>query len=234
MVYIYTIEGNIGSGKSTFVEILKLYYENNKNIIFLQEPVNIWETIKDENNKSILEKFYEDQKKYAFSFQMMAYISRVAMLKECIKNNKDKTIICERSVLTDKNVFAKMLYDSGNIEDINYQIYLKWFNEFIEELPIEGIIYVKAEPEISYERVIKRSRKGEIIPLTYLKECHNYHEQWLNRTNIKILSLDANYNKEYNKENYNEWIIRVNNFIKLKNIYKTTNKSICDNVGHCC
>ncbi|GAH14460.1 unnamed protein product, partial [marine sediment metagenome] len=31
-----------------------------------------------------------------------------------------------------------MLYDEGKIEEVNYQIYLKWFNEFIEDIPITG------------------------------------------------------------------------------------------------
>ena len=233
MVYIYTIEGNIGSGKSTFVEILKIYYKNNDNMVFLQEPVNIWQSIKDDNNKSILEMFYEDQKKYAFSFQMMAYISRVAMLKECMKKNPGKTIICERSVLTDKNVFAKMLYDSGNIESVNYQIYLKWFNEFIDELPINGIIYVKAEPEVSHERVIKRSRKGETIPLSYLKQCHEYHEIWLNNTNINLITLNGDNNKQTNIMDYNDWITIVKDFIKF-NEKENYRMNICDNVGHYC
>jgi deoxyadenosine/deoxycytidine kinase len=233
MVYIYTIEGNIGSGKSTFVEILKIYYKNNDNMVFLQEPVNIWQSIKDDNNKSILEMFYEDQKKYAFSFQMMAYISRVAMLKECMKKNPGKTIICERSVLTDKNVFAKMLYDSGNIESVNYQIYLKWFNEFIDELPINGIIYVKAEPEVSHERVIKRSRKGETIPLSYLKQCNEYHEIWLNNTNINLITLNGDNNKQTNIMDYNDWITIVKDFIKF-NEKENYRMNICDNVGHYC
>lgn len=213
-VKIYSIEGNIGSGKSTLVNILKKHYENSSNVVFMDEPVSIWESIQDKEGKNIIEKFYGDTQKYAFSFQMMAYISRISMLKKMISSNQGKTIICERSVYTDKNVFAKMLYDCGDIEEVNYQIYLKWFDEFIEELNVSGLIYVRADPEISCDRVIIRNRKGENIPLDYLKSCHQYHENWiLNETN-KTLILDANSNKTENVDDYSEWIEKIDDFIE--------------------
>jgi deoxyadenosine/deoxycytidine kinase len=120
MSQIITIEGNIGSGKSTLLEHLKQKYnannnnEGNNEIIFLREPVDEWENIKDENGTTILQKFYADQKAYSFSFQMMAYISRLALLKEAVEKNPNAIIITERSLVTDKMIFAKMLYDSGN------------------------------------------------------------------------------------------------------------------------
>ena len=103
---IYSIEGNIGSGKSTLVKMMK---EQTSNVVFVKEPVDVWNTIKDNNNETILEKYYKNQEKYAFSFQIMAYISRISILRKTIKKNPNDIIITERSVLTDKNVFAKML-----------------------------------------------------------------------------------------------------------------------------
>ena len=55
---IIAIEGNIGSGKSTLVSKLEEIFKNNSDYYFLQEPVSIWNTIKDENGVTILEKFY--------------------------------------------------------------------------------------------------------------------------------------------------------------------------------
>lgn len=140
MAQIISIEGNIGSGKSTLLAHLKEKYKNSSNILFLREPVDEWEGIKDENGVTMLQKFYNDQKTYAFSFQMMAYISRLALLKDAIKNNPNSIIITERSLFTDKMVFAKMLCESGNIEEVNYQIYLKWFECFACEYPIKNNI----------------------------------------------------------------------------------------------
>ena len=49
--YIFSVDGNIGSGKSTLIkklkkELIKIY---NINVIYLQEPVDEWKSIKDEN-----------------------------------------------------------------------------------------------------------------------------------------------------------------------------------------
>ena len=58
---LVSIEGNIGSGKSTLLENLKTYYNDNTNVIFLKEPVDDWEKIKDKQGNTILKKFYLDQ-----------------------------------------------------------------------------------------------------------------------------------------------------------------------------
>ena len=74
MAIIYTVEGNIGSGKSTLVKILKKLLPQRisaTKFIFLQEPVDIWNTIKDRDGKTIIEKFYSNQEKYSFPFQIM-------------------------------------------------------------------------------------------------------------------------------------------------------------------
>jgi thymidylate kinase len=54
---IFSIEGNIGSGKSTFLKRLELYYAKNNNFIFLQEPVDNWNEIVDSNGVNILTKY---------------------------------------------------------------------------------------------------------------------------------------------------------------------------------
>jgi deoxyadenosine/deoxycytidine kinase len=239
-IQIISIEGNIGSGKSTLLNNLKKHFINNKNVIFLKEPVDEWSNIKDKEGITILEKFYADQEKYSFPFQMMAYISRLKLLRDTYKeidfeiqkirgltsyyecSNSIKTkyfIITERSLYTDKMVFAKMLYDTGKIEYINYQIYLNWFNTFAEEFPINKIIYVKADPETCYERVGKRHRDGEDkIPLVYLESCNNYHNNMLDKSLVNCvcnnqLVLDGNIDIYENNYILNEWINSIEKFI---------------------
>lgn len=177
---IISIEGNIGSGKTTLLANIKKTLGTNKNVVFLKEPVDTWETIKDAQGQTMLQKFYADQEKYSFPFQMMAYITRLTLLRTAIRENPNAIIITERSLYTDKMVFAKMLHDNGKIEDVNYAIYLRWFDAFVEECPVEQIVYVKANPEICHGRIAKRCRAGEAgIPLGYLEECHKYHEAML-------------------------------------------------------
>jgi len=227
-ISIVSIEGNIGSGKSTLLENLRNYYSDNIQVIFLKEPVDDWAKIKDENGITMLEKFYADQEKYSFPFQMMAYISRLKVLRDALKfiktlNVSDKkfVIITERSLYTDKIVFAKMLADLGKIEYINYQIYLNWFETFSEEFPVHKIVYVKTNPENCFNRILKRSRDGESkIPLDYLTNCSLYHDSMLDTfitENIcdKQLILDGNIDIYKNKNQLEKWIDEIDNFINL-------------------
>ena len=89
---------------------------------------------------------------------MMAYISRLSILKREIEKKQNIIIICERSVWTDRNVFAKMLYDDKKIEMVNYDIYNRWFDEFVDETKIDHIIYIDTTASKCYERIKKRSR----------------------------------------------------------------------------
>jgi deoxyadenosine/deoxycytidine kinase len=210
MAFIISIEGNIGSGKSTFLSYLK---ENSSSkIVFVKEPVDEWEQIRDgKTNETILQKFYKDQEKYSFSFQMMAFISRFSILRETVRNNPSAIIITERCLYTDKYVFAKMLFEMKNIEDVNYQIYNKWFEEFASEFPINKIIYIKANPEICFERIKKRNRLGEsVIPLDYLTNCHCYHEDMIEllSSTTEIIYIDGNIDININPEKLIEWVFQ--------------------------
>ena len=192
MTVIVSVDGNIGSGKSRFIKFLenKLVNETRKKVYILQEPVSIWESIKNSDGENMVECFYANQEKYAFSFQMMAYISRLSLLKKAI-NNGYEIIISERSVYTDKNVFAKMLFDSKKIDELDYKVYQMWFDEFLSDLPTFHYFYIKTKPEVAYDRVNKRSRKGENIPIEYLQSCSEYHDNWLikNQKSLDLMEL---------------------------------------------
>ena len=234
---IVSIEGNIGSGKSTFISKLEKYIQENntdKKIFFLSEPVDEWLNIKDENNEHILSKFYNNQEKYSFTFQMMAYISRLNKLKEAIDNLKqinNSIIITERSLMTDKYVFAQMLYDENKIEKIEFEIYKKWFNSFNKETEIDKVIYIASKPEICYDRVKLRDRDGEEnIPLDYLTKCHNYHENMieiLKSDNKDIVLLNGNDNIYKDKKVLDNWftelkkVLDIHDGISVNNVEKS-------------
>jgi deoxyadenosine/deoxycytidine kinase len=210
---IINIEGNIGCGKSTFIARLKEEFKDRTDVCILPEPVDEWLQIKD-NQGNILQHYYKDQKAYAFAFQMMAYISRLAILKRAIEHGY-KYIITERCLDTDKYIFCQMLYDDGFINEIEFQIYNKWFEEFIIAHTCKTI-YLRCEPVVAYERVQIRSRIEETIGLDYLQKCHNYHERWMNEIwdeDRCLYTIDANVDMNLNPETILEWIDLVKKMI---------------------
>lgn len=89
---IFTIEGNIGSGKTTILkEIDNLKF--NKRHIVIYEQIKEWSEMKDENDKDILSLFYLDKTKYSYIFQSYVLFSRIHHLLETIRQNPDTIII---------------------------------------------------------------------------------------------------------------------------------------------
>lgn len=234
-ILLFSIEGNIGSGKSTFIKNLKKIdfssrikgrydltaaHGSSWKVIYLSEPVDEWTDIKDEHGETILEKFYKDQNRYSFAFQMMAYISRINQLMETIerlkrenergereeKEKENYIIITERSVYTDKNVFAKMLRDDGKIESVEYQIYLKWFDNFTKNIEFNGNIYLQADTKVCEERIKKRNRPGENMSSEYLNNCNLYHNKWLLGDEYREKILRINGNEDYEEKLPEKWL----------------------------
>ena len=208
---IASIDGNIGSGKTTGKAKLQEYIMSLKkkktavaddSIIFVDEPTCEWEQIKDDKGVPILTNLYKDVKRFAFRFQMMAYITRLQKLRKALRTPKVKLIITERCLLTDAHVFAKMLYDDGKIEQDEYDIYTRWFDEFAKEVEPSCIIYFKASTEVCMKRIQKRNRPGENISFDYLEECNKYHNEWLNSIPSKIIIPTLILNADVDADTY--------------------------------
>lgn len=245
-IIFISIEGNIGSGKSTLISMLKKYNDAifkkvvSTEIHFVDEPVKEWETIRDgndENSKNILECFYENQEKYSFTFQITAYITRVKKIKECIdklKNDrfielntndnmllrhfrgiKKYFIITERCLNTDRFVFAKMLYDSSKINELEWNSYNQWFDFFANEFIVDNIVYVATDPNICSQRIKNRLRDGEAgISIDYLTECDRYHREWISSLNQNILVFNAHDEIDVSKKINFKYITPIINLIK--------------------
>ena len=202
---MFFLEGNVGTGKSTFLKKLK---DLGLDVIF--EPVDEWASIKNDNGKNLLEEFYNDQKRYAYTFQSIAFRTRVKNIQ-----NSDTNSVVERSIFTDRNVFAKTCYENGMMNEIEWNDYTLWFDWLVETFDIKpkGYIYLRASPDISYDRIKKRNRSGEeTIPFDYLKELHNKHEKWLlDEPNVLILDVNDDFEKDSGK--LNDMIEKVLNFI---------------------
>ena len=227
---IVSVDGNIGSGKSSTGEKYEQYVRDRYNtyntdnplfpsilsideICFLDEPVHLWSKICDKEGVDILTNLYKDTRANAFKFQMMAYISRLSLLRNAIKNPKIRLIITERSVETDRNVFAKMLYDAGDIAEDEFSIYTLWFDEFISDVQLSGIVYVNASPDVCIERIKQRARPGETIHAEYIQRCHEYHDNWIKQHSCPILTLPANDDVIGTPDLLNDRITRITDFI---------------------
>jgi deoxyadenosine/deoxycytidine kinase len=207
---IINIEGNIGAGKTTFINIIK---NNILNCETVDEPVELWKNLKDNDGSNILQKFYEDIPRWAYSFQNLACITRMTKIEESINNSNCNFIFLDRSLGTDKNVFEKMLYDNKKISEIEHQMYNFWcdfYYKYVRKNLNNITIYIRCNPEIALERIHKRGRTEEQnISLEYLKDLHNYHEQWLINNDPNIIIVDSNKNFETDTDYQKELLISI-------------------------
>jgi deoxyadenosine/deoxycytidine kinase len=208
---IFTLEGNIGVGKTTALKVFETQLKFDIPHVVVYEPVDDWLKVKAAGqDKSLFELYYEDKVRYGFVFQMYALQTRFEHLIDTIKANPGKIIICERTPLTDCEIFAKMMYEQGFMSPDEFMVYENWYT-FITKLVsphIRGIIYLRSDPSTCVGRIISRKRNGEDgIQLSYLDNVHKQHEAWLNvgnggnggqssASNIPRLVLDGN-----NKDN---------------------------------
>jgi len=234
-IKLISIEGNIGVGKSTFTTLLQQKIDSS---LLVPEPVELWLNIKEKTvNKgttevngeikdtNILQLFYSDIQRWAYTFQNMAYITRSMIIEDTIKNtiknnNSDNKIIkyifLDRSLGTDRHVFEKMLYDDKKISEIEHQCYNLWCNfydNYVRSNIKNKTIYLRCDPSTSFDRIKKRGRNEEKnITIEYLQKLHSYHESWL-IDNPNVLVFDCNKDFEFNIDYQNELINKVINYI---------------------
>ena len=187
-IKVISIEGIVGVGKSYLITQLKenLKEIDSRPVIFLQEPVDIWTSVRD-SDATILEKFYSDQQKYAFSFQTLVLVTMAKLLRETIAENPNAIIITERSIFSSKEIFVDSLFDTNMIESIDYEIYQMLFQEIEQSLrpAAAAMIYIKAPITTCFNRITKRKRKGEEnISLNYLESCELFHDRFYQNSHL--------------------------------------------------
>lgn len=180
------LEGNIGAGKTTVgrkIAASGLYG-------FVEEPTNIWQEGFAEN---MLELFYSDTHRWAFTFQICAFVTRAKTWNEVIKFTHHRRAILERSIYCDRYVFAENCYQSGLFSLAEYQLYCNlWdFNvaNFVDEPDV--ILYLRTPAEVCLQRIKARGRHEETgISLEYLAQLEHLHDEWL-LNNPKAIVLDG-------------------------------------------
>jgi deoxyadenosine/deoxycytidine kinase len=219
MVKLITIEGCIGSGKSTLISILISILKVKDNILIIPEPIERWEGIKDSKGKNILEAFYDNPKENGYSFQMIALLTRRQILIKMTnkarileaKIGKEVFLLTERTIYSDYNIFAKMLHKDEILNEHEMIAYKLWFDEYHSEFKLDKAIYIKASPEICYQRKNVRNRNGEEnISLKYLKNCSDAHEAYytnfLSKMNCKVIDNECDMNTETYEKQINDII----------------------------
>ncbi|OWF55155.1 thymidine kinase 2, mitochondrial-like [Mizuhopecten yessoensis] len=188
------VEGNIASGKTTFLEHFKKYSD----VQVYEEPVKKWRNVEGHN---VLAKMYEDPERWSLTLQ--TYV-QLTMVDRHIQVPEQPIKLMERSIFSAKYCFVENLYKSGKMTAMEYVILTEWFDWIRKhhDLSIDLIVYLQTKPETVYERIMKRCRKEEItIPMDYLYALHELHEDWLVaktkfQTDCPILVIDANQQTE--------------------------------------
>ena len=174
---IITIDGNIGSGKSTILN----YLHSNYNIYIDLEPLDKW--------KFFLDNIYNNKKNY-FNFQIRVWLDR-SWIQE---KDYNTTIIMERSPYFIRNTFNKYTYDNNLITTQENNIINELYNKTDIIWNSNNYIYIKSNPEKCLERINMRGRENEKnITLEYLKSIHKYHEDTYKKAienNMNIINID--------------------------------------------
>ena len=191
------VEGNIGAGKSTFVNFLRETY--GEAYSFILEPVDTWTSYVDNSGKNLLDNFYRDGPRWCYTFQMAAFMTRIRDIQRQERSDGDKSMIIERSIYSDRNCFAELGYKNGTMNDMEWAIYNDWFNWLTEEfkttIEADLVIYLQCPPETCAKRICKRNRAEECsIPLEYLTGLHERHEDMIKRykeRGVPVIVVDA-------------------------------------------
>lgn len=216
---LLVIEGNIGAGKSTFLRCLgdSLLAEP----IF--EPHEKWQNIGG-GGENLLDKFYSDTKRWAFTFQKYAFVSRVMEQEQAVRQHS--VAVLERSVYSDRFCFAKNCYEMGFMTEVEWNLYRQWFGWLVDQHATKptGFIYLRADPQVCYERMVKRARSEEAsVSFDYLKRLHDRHEQWLMHKHdlvsylrdIPVLVLDCNRDFEHDQHELTRHLDSVSLFFGI-------------------
>jgi deoxyadenosine/deoxycytidine kinase len=188
---VYCVEGNISSGKTTVLRLLReLGYS------VYEEPVEMWqERYTDagddhapaQTGKNVLQLFYDDMSGWGFAFEVVIMITRYHQLVSALRD-QNSAVFVERSLITDPKVFALNLYNSGKMSALEWKIYEDWHATFMEMVQMVTAphkfvyLYVRTAPEECHARKIGRARAEEdhVMP-AYFEELHALHDEWLMR-----------------------------------------------------
>ncbi|MCD4760760.1 deoxynucleoside kinase [bacterium] len=173
------LAGNIGAGKSTLVDRIsenlgwKPYYE----------PVS---------ENPYLEDFYKNMKKWAFHSQLYFLTDRLRTHKHL--QDYSGSIVQDRSVYEDAEIFAKNLFLQGSITSRDFETYQGVYTLFLSFLdPPDLVVFLKASVKTLKKRITMRGREFEAsIPDSYLENLNRLYDTWIESfTLCPVLEVDT-------------------------------------------
>ncbi|XP_057468996.1 uncharacterized protein LOC130758176 [Actinidia eriantha] len=178
----FCVEGNISVGKTTFLQsIANETLELQDLVEIVPEPINKWQDV-GPDHFNILDAFYAEPQRYAYTFQNYVFVTRVMQERESSGGLKPLRLM-ERSVFSDRMVFVRAVHEANWMNEMEISIYDSWFDPVVSCLPgliPDGFIYLRASPDTCHKRMLLRKRAEEGgVSLEYLRDLHEKHESWL-------------------------------------------------------
>jgi len=160
------VAGNIGVGKTTLVK--KLCHHLGWTPFF--EP---------QDDNPYLADFYRDMKSWAFHSQIYFLTRRLRAHKNLTAH--PGSVIQDRSVYEDAEIFAHNLYQQGQITTRDYRTYQELYQVLTEFLPPPDlVIYLRASVDTLTQRIKRRGRSyEEEIDPSYLIQLNDLYEEWV-------------------------------------------------------
>jgi deoxyguanosine kinase len=174
--HFITIEGNIGSGKTTLAHMLAKHF--NARLILEQFADN-----------PFLPKFYENPAQYAFPLELFFMAERYKQLKELVHTSD-----LFQSVTVSDYLFTKcLLFAKVNLPEQEFRLYQKLFDIIHTQLVQPDIlIYLHAPVSRLQQNIRKRNRPYEQgIPDTYLFNIQETYTNYIRQHNIKTIYIDV-------------------------------------------
>ena len=206
------ISGLIGAGKTTLAKELGKVL----NLPVYYEPIV---------ENEYLEDFYRDMKRYSFSFQIYLLNCRFRQHQQVLWNGTGG--IQDRTLYED-SIFAKVLYEDGNMEEREYKTYLNLFrnmSNFMKKNTL--IVHLDVKPEESLRRIKMRARGCETgITVEYLTKLYNAYEEFLKEISKVIPVIRVNYSKFKTAEEMAQIIKReYDSMHNIKNVEYNNNEA---------